>query len=128
VKHGSTTPKWRTVSLLDSPPYISLYGAEDEDKWVTEGAYLSFATCCLWKATVRFTATDVVAGPGVWYQVNLNGVTFGGDIPGVIGTYDVLVDLDALGLMGRPCGNLWEIIAVFVGTVEIIGVTFGPPV
>ena len=128
VKHGATTPKWRTVSLLNSPPEMTLFGAEDEDKWVTEGAYLSFATCCLRKATVRFTATDVVAGPGVWYQVDLNGVTVDGDITNVIGTYDVVVDLDALGLMGRACGNLWEITAVFVGTVEIVDVTFGPPV
>jgi hypothetical protein len=125
VKHGATTPKWRTVSHLSDG--ITLYGVEDDDKWVTVGSYLSFATCCLWKATVRFTATSLVAGPGVWYQVDLNGVTVGGDTTGTLGTYDVVVDLYALGLMGRACGNLWDITAVFGGTVEIVDVTFGPP-
>ena len=128
VKHGATTPKWRTVSLGLATGGVTLTGSEDDDEWDTEGGFFFFATCCIWKATVRFIATDVVAGIGVWIEIFLNGVYIDGIPPGgSIGTYDYVIDLNTLGLMGRPCGNIWEITAVFVGTVEIIDVTFGPP-
>ena len=129
VKHGATTPKWRTASVGLDPYGVSLSGVEDDDHWNTLGGYFSFGTCCLWKATVRFTATGPVAGIGVWAAIIINGVYIDGVFPGgSIGTYDFVVDLNALGVIGRPCGNIWAITAVFEGTVEVIDVTFGPPV
>jgi hypothetical protein len=130
VKHGATTPKWRTVSTVAGDLGLGA-GGEDGDEWElpnNEGGAMDFATCCIWKATVRFIATGVVAGIGVAYEVKINGVDVGSGSPGVIGTYDVVVDLDALGLMGRACGNIWDILAIFQGSVKILDVTFGPPV
>jgi hypothetical protein len=128
VKHGNTTPKWRTDSILSGGADTG-GGGEDADIFLIDGGgYVRFATCCVWKITLRFVATGVVAGPGVLYAVEINGTTYETDTPGVIGTYEVTVDLNALGLMGRPCGNIWDITSIFTGYVEIIDVTFGPPV
>jgi hypothetical protein len=138
VKHGASTPKWRTVSrsYLD----IELAASEDADQWqmtgngIDAGGAIKFGTCCLWKATVRFfLESDAATYIG---DVSLNGVSVGDFIiNGSAGeTVDIVVDLNALGLMGRACGNIWDITAIYAdGTVaemsfSIIDVTFGPPV
>lgn len=126
IKHGATTPKWRTVSIFDSP--TSLVGAEDDDAWEVDASGLKFATCCVWQVTFKFDATGVVAGPGVFYSITINGTTVISEVPGTVGTYYHTVDLNSLGLMGRACGNLWEILCIYVGTVEVTEVVFGPPV
>jgi hypothetical protein len=137
VKHGATTPKWRTVSILGGN--LELETAEDDDSWimagdgVNSGGSIKFATCCLWKATVRFfLESDSAVYTG---DVSLNGVLVDSFIrTGSAGeTVDIEVDLDALGLMGRACGNIWDITALYEdGTaaemaVVIIDVTYGPP-
>lgn len=125
VKHGATTPPWRTLSFPTAD--LTLTGPENADQWDTEGGTVTFATCCIWKATVRFNVLDFVAGPGVIYQVHLNGILVGGIVGGIdTGTFDIEVDLDALDLINRPCGNIWEINAIYVGSVEIINIHFGP--
>lgn len=138
VKHGATTPKWRTLSFLAN---MVLSGAEDADQWVEEGGGVEFeglvtyGTCCLWKATVRFFLESAAAT--YTGEVFINGISVGNFIvvgsPGEV--VDIEVDLNALGLMGRACGNLWEIEAFYSSgdgdaavTVQVIDVTFGPPV
>jgi hypothetical protein len=67
IKHGSTTPKWRTVSTLfnDYSTLTALAGAENDDKWVkvyTDQwlvAAVKFATSCLKKATLRFYLPEI---------------------------------------------------------------------
>ena len=147
VKHGATTPKWRTVSFVYDD--MELVSAEDDDAWQLPDSSgsahkvgsIQFWTCCIWKATVRFTVTtendrtigglitingEIVGGFG--FEFEYQG---GGSGPEVV---DIEVDLNALGIMGRACGNEWSIyteIDEFDGsgmTIEIIDVTFGPPV
>lgn len=155
VKHGATTPKWRTQStFVTESGFPSFLGVEDDDAWVfdpdTEAVYeiesdLFFWTSCIWKATVRVELSSSLS----YYLV----IVHIGSIPGVSGpimnesiehegpgaaTYDIVVDLNALGIMDRACGVQWEI---FVSgyrysdsgaepkiDVSIIDVTFGPPV
>jgi hypothetical protein len=138
VKHGASTPKWRTISFPDLD--MILESTEDADNWEVDGdgmtasGYLSFATCCLWKATVRFfVEADIASYIGT---ININGtliddfnyITSAGE------TVDFVIDLNALGLINRACGNFWEIEASYSGglnagiSVSIIDVTFGPPV
>jgi hypothetical protein len=138
VKHGATTPKWRTVSFLDDS--MALTGVENDDKWEIPDTYsnpngkITFATCCLWKGIVRFlipSSSEYKSG-SVWInEVEIDSFelfTSAGEI------VDILIDLDSLGIMQRPCGNIWEISATVedAGTVgmqiEIIDVEFGPPV
>jgi hypothetical protein len=141
VKHGASTPKWRTVSLLfDS---MELVGAEDDDAWqnidTNTASFIGtiqFGTCCLWKATVRFTVASEEAGArGAVISINDEIVGgFGSETSSGAEVVDIEVDLYALGLMGRACGNQWVIyteINDFYGSgmiVEIVDVTFGPPV
>ena len=125
VKHGATTPKWRTVSFLEF--LAELVGAEDDDAWRLEDGTLSFTTCCLWKATLRFSNIDSEYYGDGFFALGINGESVAGDV--VVGSesVDIVVDLNDLGLMGRACGNYWQMYAVAV-IVEIIDVTFGPPV
>lgn len=130
IKHGNTTPKWRTVSTLLGPgDYISLVGSEDDDKWqhvlvsIEGDASVKFATSCLKRATLRFHIPEITefdnADEATFYLVTLdiNGVEIENDFvlaDGVaIGdpaqTVDYIVDLEALGLECRPCGNTWKI-------------------
>lgn len=138
VKHGATTPKWRTLSFLGN---MVLSGAEDADEWVDEGGgfvlegFVNYATCCIWKATIRYhlqPTTAIYTG-----EVLINGMSVGVFVrAGSVGEIvDIEVDLNALGLMGRACGNLWFIDAFYYSgdgdaavTVQVIDVTFGPPV
>jgi hypothetical protein len=84
IKHGNTTPKWRTVSTLLNADYIgygtltALAGAENDDKWVKVftdqwiNAGVKFATSCLKKATLRFYLPEIT-------QVDTqDGTPFGG--------------------------------------------------
>jgi hypothetical protein len=141
VKHGNTNPKWRTESLFEED--MTLTGAEDDDQWViprygTEGGgSLIFGTCCLWTATVHFQLeSDSAEYLG---QVWLNGVlidsfTRFGSTGEII---SMVIDLNALGLMGRACGNEWLIVAAYTDSytagifasiaISISDVTFGPP-
>jgi hypothetical protein len=138
VKHGASTPKWRTVSLLfDS---MELVGAEDDDAWQKNtqnlGGLIQFWTCCLWKATVRFTVVSEEAGArGAVITINGEIVGgFGSETSSGAEVVDIEVDLYALGVMGRACNNEWRIYMEIddpsqLGMlVEIIDVTFGPPV
>jgi hypothetical protein len=141
IKHGATSPKWRTVSSLtvDNGDLI-LSGAEDGDEWIVtpDGGgngrgTIAYGTCCIWKATVRFALeSDSAEYSG--------SVTVAGTLvdafsqSGSTGEYiDIEVDLNALGLMNRACGSVWQIFASALDgidpliTVEIIDVTFGPP-
>jgi hypothetical protein len=138
VKHGASTPKWRTVSLLSDD--AELTGAEDDDEWRVAGdfsalGYINFATCCLWKATIRATNTNLESEKAVFVYINealIEEVFFYDE-----GSVDIVIDLNDLGLMGRACGNQWQIYAAFSYNetespeellIEIINVTFGPPV
>lgn len=138
VKHGATTPKWRTLSFLAN---MVLSGAEDADQWVEEGGGVEFeglvtyGTCCLWNATVRFLLGS--DGADYYGRIYLNGILADGfeRMGGSTGeSIDIIVDLNAYGLMGRACGNLWEIEAIYTNgtaaavSVQVIDVTFGPPV
>jgi hypothetical protein len=78
-KHGASTPPWRSVSIIGAG---SLTGAEDDDSWqsagdgIYGGIFIRYGTCCLWKATVRFTLTaDIAVYEG---SVLLNGDFVGG--------------------------------------------------
>lgn len=139
VKHGATTPKWRTLSFLEEE--MDLIGAEDDDEWISEattltlGGALIFGTCCIWKFTVELTftvpseefltASILVNSLGLVQSVTRSDVT--ADVT------TVEVDLQDLGLIGSACGNVWTILTEYDGettaTVEIriIDVTFGPP-
>ena len=136
VKHG--TPVWRTISILTGD--IALQAGEDDDVWnsagdgVNGGGLIRFATCCLWKATVRFLIeSDVAIYEG---SIFLNGDYVDGLPSGATGgSHDFVIDLNALGLMGRPCGNRWDITANYEDgsgiadiAVAIVDVTYGPPV
>jgi len=138
VKHGASTPKWRTVSLLSDD--AELTGAEDDDEWRVVGdlsaqGYINFATCCLWKATIRATNTNPESEKAVSVYINedlIEEVFFYDE-----GSVYIVIDLNDLGLMGRACGNQWQIYASFAYNdtgsseellIEIIDVTFGPPV
>lgn len=139
IKHGNTTPKWRTVSTLLNPtfsldPVTALVGSEDEDKWakVDTNIFLrggvQYATSCLKSATLRFYLPEVTAfnpdtpdGPGqfsfILYinQVEItpvNGFILAANVE--VGdpaqTVDYIVDLESLGIACRPCGNIWQIL------------------
>lgn len=125
IKHGATTPKWRTVSILSST--ISLVGAENGDAWVGLGTY-GFATSCFRKFTITFTPDPI--DEEYEYFISINGSTQAqGQGTGVL-TEEI--DLNILGLMGRACGNIFSIGLISIGeivdvTAEITNVTFGPP-
>lgn len=143
IKHGATTPKWRTVSYLEAVSgSIALTGSEDDDSWVVNAdlggnaiGEIVYATCCIWKATVRFTLTgdcdaftgDVYVAGDLISSFNQAGIS--GDFE------DIVVDLDnEFNHMNRACGAEWYIYAGAINgtdpqiTVSIIDVTFGPPV
>ena len=164
IKHGSTTPKWRTVSTLFNPDFspdtvTALVGIEDGDKWakVDTDIFLSggvrYATSCLKSATLRFHLPEVTAfNPdfpddrgqfSFSLYINqieitpVNGYILAADVD--VGdpaqTVDYIVDLEALGIACRPCGNIWEILFGYgaIGfvmdlagdmTLEIVDVTF----
>ena len=164
IKHGNTTPKWRTVStLLDFEDNTVLVGAENDDKWAKNtvskfsSAGVRYATSCLTSATLRFYLPEITSQVGddipfpVFFSFILyineveitpvNGYILAADVE--IGdpaqTVDYIVDLEALGLECRPCGNVWEIIFGIGGggvasndidstdgqmTMEIVDVTF----
>jgi hypothetical protein len=145
VKHGASTPKWRTVSLFEPVAgNWELVGAEDDDEWrigylaAAESGYgyIRFATYCVWKITIRATSNNPDSEKFVYTTIN-------GDVEAEWTVFydessvDIVIDLNALGLMNRPCGNEWLIYAGFVYSfdqpaeelhLEIIDVTFGPPV
>ena len=164
IKHGNTTPKWRTVSTLLSTEfenYTSLVGSEDGDKWVKNNVSkfapggVKFGTSCLKTATLRVYCpkiTEIVLDSGpfeidfyVDLYINEVQITPLGEIGFILATVNVddpaqtvdyTVDLVALGLECRPCGNIWKI---FFGyntaaldvlatdgqmTMEIVDVTF----
>lgn len=143
IKHGATTPKWRTVSLLNpSAGSIDLTAGEDADSWVFSDpiygdyfeGYFQFGTCCIWKATIRFNL--VSSGHDYSGSVYVNGAIVDSFVGGTAGeTIDMEIDLNDLGLMNNACGCQWSIFAGSNGfgdppqtIVEIIDVTFGPPV
>jgi hypothetical protein len=133
---------------------VELTGAEDDDQWrvvssetseylneYTEHFYgsgnIKFATSCLWKFTVRATSSNpestkyIVVYHGLFQEVATEAST-GGE------SADIVIDLNALGLMGSQyCGRLrWNISAQISNIeepagellIEIVDVTFGPPV
>jgi hypothetical protein len=123
---------------------MELVGAEDDDSWQlpsednfsTVYGGIQFATCCLWKATVRFTISSEAAGArGAVITINDEIVGgFGSETSSGAEVVDIEVDLNDLGIMGRACGNEWLIYTEIddpYGSgmfIEIIDVTFGPPV
>lgn len=140
VKHGASTPKWRTVSLLSDA--AELTGAEDADMWrvpnpdganETVNGEIRFATCCVWKFTLRATSSNPDSEKGIFVYANdvlVESVIFYDEVQ-----VETVIDLNALGLMERPCGNLWRIQAGFAYSfedelleIDIVDVTFGPPV
>ena len=151
VKHGATTPKWRTVSEL-SPNDITdgtgfeLTGAENDDSWdlfVDDDAggngVIGFATCCIWKFTITwdlsaFDSDDAVLSGIVSLNTNLLFSWSRTESLGESIQYEV--DLNELGFMGRACGNFFGIegrVNSLGGTlpslqVSITDVEFGPPV
>lgn len=139
VKHGATTPKWRTVSIITSG---ALTGFENDDSWQANDIAdptqirVKYATCCIWKATVQFT---FVAAGSYDAEVTINGVSVANSpsasrLAG--STLQFIIDLGALGLINIACGNLWDIrssLSFSIGTLpsvklEIVDVTFGPTV
>lgn len=138
VKHGATTPPWRTLSFPEGD--MALLGAENADRWLIIGdgvatvpdTRIHFATCCIWKATVRF----FLEFDSAFYEgsVWLNGTRIDFfEVTGSAGeVIDITIDLLALGLIARPCGNLWEIRAAYsTGTaaelsIDILDIHFGP--
>ena len=138
IKHGNTMPKWRTVSTLFNPEfenYTSLVGSENNDKWAKVSqdmfvdAGVSFGTSCLKSATLRFYLPEVTAfdttdpidpelQEGFFdFSLYINGIEIvntyslasGVEIGDPAQTVDYIVDLVALGLECRPCGNIWAI-------------------
>lgn len=153
IKHGATTPKWRSFGFTDvdiifeGNTDLAIFeptGTEDGDEWLltTDSigyglALLEYYTCCIWKATLRFTPNNDDHTYSGWVIIN-NVEIDRFDIEGSSGDpIDFVIDLNALGLMNRACGNLWEIhLFTTTGanfetsqmTLSIIDVTFGPPV
>jgi hypothetical protein len=133
IKHGNTTPKWRTVSTLLLPgESTSLYGSENDDKWsrLIESQFsdggVKYATSCLKKATLRFYLPEVIAdGVEARFVFDLYiSPSQGGDRSNQIEngyvlavvetgdpaqTVDYIVDLEALGIECSPCGHTWVI-------------------
>jgi hypothetical protein len=142
VKHGASTPKWRTVAFTDEG--VDPVGGEDNDEWEVPVNFteriglLTFGTSCIWKATIRFILE--ASSEGCSGDVTVNDTLIGSfsrDDDGSPGEHiDFLVDLSDLGFIDRPCGNIWRI--GFIAWTEepntvpiiikIIDVTFGPPV
>lgn len=122
IKHGATTPKWRTVSILSEG--TELVGAENGDAWQKAG-FIKFGTSCLWKFTLTVTQPDL---NDIGFVLEANG----GEIISDFGTppLTAVVDLNALGLMGRACGTVFVLALQGGDTIqaEITDVTFGPPV
>jgi hypothetical protein len=141
VNQGGSTPPWRTVSIYDGTK-VNLIGSEDSDTWEllpdedqNADGNIQFATCCLWKATVRWSLESSDA----FYEgrISINGTEIHSwFVEGSAGeVVDFVVDLDELGLMGRACGNIWDIFGSFYTgdggqymTIQIIDVEFGPPI
>lgn len=139
VKHGATTPKWRTVSIITSG---ALTGVENDDSWQANDSanpiqiQIKYATCCIWQATVRFT---FIAAGTYDAQVTINGVSIAYS-PSALrlagSEQNFIIDLASEGLMNRACGNVWDIrssLSFSIGTLpsvklEIVDVTFGPTV
>jgi hypothetical protein len=125
INSGATTPPWRTVSIgLDETT---------SDQWDVYDSTFVFITCCVWKFTIRFTLNDFsdIPGVGLNYSLELNGEYVLDEFPpgsSFPETYDHVIDLNELGVMGDACGNYWNVTALYQGTVEIIDVEFGPPV
>jgi len=140
IKHGSTTPKWRTVSsLLTFEDNTVLVGSENDDKWAKNqvskfsSAGVRYATSCLTSATLRFYLPEITSQIGddtpfsVFFYFTLyineveitpvNGYILADDVE--IGdsaqTVDYIVDLVSLGIECRPCGNVWTIIFGYGG-------------
>ena len=133
IKHGNTTPKWRTVStLLENGSLTSLYGSENDDKWsrLLEPQFgdggVKFATSCLKKATLRFYLPEVISVDfdvrfrfSLWISPSQgadrsNQIENGYDLAVVetgdpAQTVDYIVDLEALGIECSPCGHTWII-------------------
>jgi hypothetical protein len=133
IKHGSTTPKWRTVSTLLSPGTLtSLYGSENDDKWsrLLEVQFgdggVKFATSCLKKATLRFYLPEVISedfevqfvfdlyispsqGSDFSNQIENGYVLAVVETGDPAQTVDYIVDLEALGIECSPCGHTWRI-------------------
>ena len=162
IKHGNTTPKWRTVSTLLSTEfenYTSLVGSEDGDKWVKNNVSkfapggVKFATSCLKTATLRFYCPKITETTNEEFEIEFYVDLFINDVQitplGEIGyilatvnvddaaqTVDYTVDLVALGLECRPCGNIWKIFFGYntaatdvlatdgLMTMEIVDVTY----
>ena len=142
-------------------PVTALVGSEDGDKWakVNDNIFVSagvrYATSCLKSATLRFYLPEVTAfNPDPEYEdvtgqfsfilyINqteitpVNGYILAADVD--VGdpaqTVDYIVDLEALGIACRPCGNIWQILFGYgaIGfvmdldgdmTLEIVDVTF----
>ena len=74
VKHGATTPKWRTVAFTDVG--VIPVGTEDNDEWIVPVDFIErigvlfFSTSCIWKATVRFILEPSSEGCSGDIQVN----------------------------------------------------------
>ena len=137
IKHGNTTPKWRTVSTLAEPGFwTALVGSENDDKWEKpdggssfEPAGIAFATSCLKQATLQFYIPEILSyGDFTPYAVDfhiaylsLNDLVIvdpneggyvlasGLNIGDPAQTVNYIVDLVSLGLECRPCGNFWTI-------------------
>lgn len=166
IKHGNTTPKWRTVSTLYNPdfyfdPVTALVGSEDGDKWakvatdIFKRAGVRYATSCLKSATLQFYLPEVTTfNPDPEYEdvtgqfsfilyINqteitpVNGYILADNVE--VGdpaqTVDYIVDLEALGIQCRPCGNIWSITFGYgasgsvmdldgLMTMEIVDVTY----
>jgi hypothetical protein len=133
IKHGNTTPKWRTVSTLSLPGDLtSLYGNENDDKWSRlladqfgDGG-VKYATSCLKKATLRFYLPEVISDDfEVRFRFDLyispsqgfdrSNQIENGYVLAVVETgdpaqtVDYIVDLEALGIECSPCGHTWII-------------------
>lgn len=118
LKHGSLSHtvarRYRTVSLLYYG--AQLVGAEDDDIWLlTDSSNLTgqvfFGTCCI--QTIDFYidfTVDSASTKGI-VEIYINNVLFDtvDNSAGTLTTETVSVDMDAEGLIGRPCGNIFEI-------------------
>ena len=138
IKHGNTSPKWRTVSsLLTFEDNTVLVGSENDDKWAKNNvtkfssAGVRYATSCLTSATLRFYLPEITSQIGddtpfsVFFSFSLyishpsnpyedvivDGYVLasGVEIGDPAQTVDYIVDLAALGIECRACGSVWTI-------------------
>jgi hypothetical protein len=145
IKHGSTTPKWRTVSSVYDE-WTALVGAEDDDKWAKtartmySNGLVYYATSCLTKATLRFYLPEITSHSNplvstIDFQFDLSisprdndfsddyRIVYDYNLATVqIGdpaqTVDYVVDLETLGIECRSCGNFWTIAFRYYGIAE----------